>query len=85
LIDIIGIVVKDFGLEGIKKQLLITDSTKESILVSLWRSDAENFSGELYEPLALRNAIVSNYMNRKTLSTNKDTLIWVNLYYLNLD
>ncbi|XP_074596889.1 replication protein A 70 kDa DNA-binding subunit-like [Brevipalpus obovatus] len=84
LIDVVGI-VRDPGVvstinsvktnkEYKKRDISLVDSSNAEIKLTLWHSEAENFSGEVGSVLICKKAKVSDYSGR-TLSTANSSLL----------
>lgn len=83
--DVIGILVKDYGVETNKKgsifrDLVLTDDTKEEIKVTLWSTIAEHFSCKDFSPIAIKRASIVEYNGENKLNCLGGTLIWVTFY-----
>jgi hypothetical protein len=60
-----------------KRDISVTDQSKEVVMVTLWGSSAEQFDAKLYSGLAVRKSSVSVFNGIKSLNANVGTLIWV--------
>jgi hypothetical protein len=81
-IDFVGILAKIWDTEIVKgtytkRDISVTDQSKEVVMVTLWGSSAEQFDAKLYSGLAVRKSSVSVFNGIKSLNANVGTLIWV--------
>jgi len=84
--DVVGILLRvdpsakfnsKAGKEYTKRTVLLGDDTMTSIELTLWGSEAESFSGNVGDVLAVKGAKVSDY-NSKSLGTIIGSMIQVN-------
>lgn len=80
--DIVGILVKDYGLERntndvSMRDLAITDRNKEMIVATLWASIAENFMATENTVIVIRKAVVAEFQEIKQINCTSGTLILV--------
>lgn len=74
---------KDWGQEStsngkLKRDILLTDKTKECINLTLWGDSCTNmdFSNQL--PVIIRNGVISEYSESKYIKCGRTTTIWIN-------
>lgn len=80
--DVVGIIVKDFGLEKNYKdvpmrEIALTNPSKAKVTITLWDVNAEKFSVENFSSVVVRKAIVTEYEGIKKLNCIAGTLVWV--------
>lgn len=56
----------------------MVDSSEEPIILTLWNSEAENFNCKKGEVLLINNALVKEFVNKKSLTHDATTTIIVN-------
>eukprot|EP01126_Amoeba_proteus_P035924 TRINITY_DN3636_c0_g2_i7.p1 TRINITY_DN3636_c0_g2~~TRINITY_DN3636_c0_g2_i7.p1 ORF type:complete len:380 (-),score=93.73 TRINITY_DN3636_c0_g2_i7:570-1709(-) len=88
LVDVVGVIAeisptstftsKKDGKELIKKSVHIVDNSKRLIELSLWGQSAENFSANVGNTIALKNARLGEYMSTKNLGSIASTQIDIN-------
>ncbi|OXA43033.1 Replication factor A protein 1 [Folsomia candida] len=79
-IDTLGILVNVWGLETVKdtvkRDLALTDQTKQSIVVTLWGKQAEEFEEKIFTVIAIRNGYPLSFMGSCTLNIFSGSLLW---------
>lgn len=67
---------KVVGGNKVKRQLVLTDRSKECILLTLWGSDTEKFdlSGK---SVVVHNGIVNDFNSTRSINCGKNTLFWI--------
>lgn len=83
ILDVIGVLVKNFGLEKNWKgtsmrELALTDLNKNMLIITLWGLQAENFEADNFTIIVIRKGIVTEYEQKKKLNCISGTLVWVN-------
>lgn len=61
-----------------KREIQVGDKSETSITVTLWNKEAEDFNGNVGDPIAIKAARVGEFMNQKQLSTMRTSVITLN-------
>ncbi|XP_037050427.1 replication protein A 70 kDa DNA-binding subunit-like [Bradysia coprophila] len=80
--DVIGIIVKNWGKEiigdnKVKRDVTITDKSKECIILTLWGEEYDEFDSEEI-PIIIHNGVVHDYNESRTITCAARTLFWRN-------
>lgn len=81
-LDIIGILVQDFGLDTnyrstMMRDLAITERSKETIVATIWKNEAQNFIAERFTVIIIRRGQVVEYEGKRKINCLFGTLVWV--------
>ncbi len=79
--DVLGILIQDHGVDTtsvgtIFRDILLTDDTKEQIMVTLWNTNAENFKCEKFDVIIVKNGTIIEYQGSKKLNCLSGSLVW---------
>lgn len=79
--DLIGVLVEVYDLENTgkstKRDLMLTDETKKSLIVTVWGKAAEEFAAEINSVVAIRRGSTSQFMGLSSVNIFSGTLFWV--------
>lgn len=82
--DFIGIMGKDFGLEttpnGSKKRdILLTDQSKKTVMLTLWGADAENAKFKEISVVLVRHGVTGKTFSTTVLQCNSSYGTWISV------
>lgn len=82
VVDVLAIIGKDWGQETtttgkLKRDILLTDKTKECINLTLWGDLCNNFDFSTQLPVIIRKGVVTEYEGNKYLKCGQTTTCWV--------
>jgi hypothetical protein len=62
----------------LKRDILLTDKTKECIFLTMWGDRCNNLDFSTLTPVIIRNGVVTEYQGIKYLKCGQSTTVWFN-------